>query len=366
MNELFTPRAQPRPPAVSVLMPVRNEERSVAGAIRSVLAQSFQELEVLVIDGASDDGTVAAVEEVAAVDPRVRVLHNPARTIPHALNIGLAAAHGRYVARVDAHAAVSSTYLERGVAELDGDDQVAAVGGRRFGIGEGSTGRAVAAALSSPFGVGNSINHYADAPQDTDHASFGVFRADVVRSIGGWDENLLVNEDVDLDHRILQQGHRIRFDPKMEIYWHVRRTVRDLGRQYRRYGRGKAAMVRKNGPSAVRPRHLAAPALVAWLILATLVGVLGHRRLAAAMAAPYVAALGAATTLTLRKAAKEAADPTAAPAPVAAAAEGGVQPLPLVGAFGAMHLGWGLGFLEGYLLGLRPAEASSRDPKKRR
>jgi glycosyltransferase involved in cell wall biosynthesis len=342
-------------------MPVRNEERSVAGAIRSVLAQSFQELEVLVIDGESDDATVTEVERVVAEDPRVRLLHNANRTIPHALNIGLAAARGRYVARVDAHATISSTYLERGVAELDGDSEVAAVGGRRFGVGDGPTGEAVAAALSSPFGVGNSINHYGTEAQDTDHASFGVFRRDVVRSIGGWDENLLVNEDVDLDHRILQQGHRIRYDPKMEIYWHVRRTVRDLARQYRRYGRGKAAMVRKNGRSAVRMRHLAAPGLVVWLGGAVIAAVSGHPKVAAGMVAPYGLGLVGATAQTMRKA---AAGDMEQPGDVATPQR--LRPLPLVGSFGAMHLGWGLGFLEGYVLGRTPAESSARLRRKLR
>jgi succinoglycan biosynthesis protein ExoA len=333
---------------VSVLMPVRNEERSVAGAIRSVLEQSLQDLEVLVVDGQSDDGTVAAVQLVAASDPRVRLLHNPDRTIPQALNIGLRAAAARYVARVDAHASISATYLERGAAELDAQPGVAAVGGRRFGIGEGPTGRAVAAALSSPFGVGNSINHYAGAAQDTDHASFGVFRTDVVRSIGGWDEHLLVNEDVDLDHRIGLAGFRIRYDPQMEIYWQVRRSVRDLGRQYRRYGRGKAAMVRKNGRSAVRVRHLAAPALITWLGAAAVTALSGHPKVGAAMVAPYAAGLVGASAITVRK----------------GHGQTDLRPLPLIGAFGAMHLGWGLGFLEGYLLGLTPAAASSREPKR--
>jgi succinoglycan biosynthesis protein ExoA len=339
---------QAQAPTVSVLMPVRNEERSVAGAIRSVLDQSLQDLEILVIDGQSDDGTVAAVQQVAAADRRVHLLANPDRTIPQALNIGLHAARGRYVARVDAHASVSATYLERGAGELDAEPDVAAVGGRRFGVGEGPTGRAVAAALSSPFGVGNSINHYAGEAQDTDHASFGVFRTEVVRSIGGWDENLLVNEDVDLDHRIGLAGFRIRYDPQMEIYWQVRRTVRDLGRQYRRYGRGKAAMVRKNGRSAVRLRHLAAPALVTWLGASAVTAAAGHPRVAGIMVAPYAAGLIGATAITIRK----------------GYGQRELRPLPLIGAFGAMHLGWGLGFLEGYLLRLTPAAASSRDPRR--
>jgi succinoglycan biosynthesis protein ExoA len=341
--------SQDRTPIVSVLMPVRNEERSVAGAIQSVLSQTLQNIEILIIDGQSNDATVSIVTELSGTDARVRLLHNPDRTIPHALNIGLRAARGRFVARVDAHASVSDDYLERGVAELTADPAVASVGGRRIGVGDTPTALAVAAALSSPFGVGNSVNHYGTEAQDTDHASFAVSRTDVLRSIGGWDENLLVNEDVDLDHRIGLTGLRIRYDPQMEIYWQVRRTVRDLGRQYRRYGRGKAAMVRKNGRSAVRLRHLVAPALVAWTGAATVVAVSGHPRTAAAMIAPYGAGLTAATAITLRK----------------GYGEGRLSPLPLAGAFAAMHFGWGLGFLEGTLLRLVPAAASGRDPRQR-
>ena len=338
-----------RTPTVSVLMPVRNEERSVAGAISSVLGQTLTDLEILVIDGASDDATVSVVSELARTDPRIRLLDNPDRTIPHALNIGLHAARGRYVARVDAHASVSVDYLERGVAALDDDQKVASIGGRRIGVGDTPTARCVAAALSSPFGVGNSINHYGGQAQDTDHASFAVSRTDVLRSIDGWDEGLLVNEDVDLDHRIGLAGFRIRYDPQMEIYWHVRRTVRDFARQYRRYGRGKAAMVRKNGRSAVRVRHLVAPALVTWLGGAAVAAVSGHPRIATGMVTPYCAGLAGATTVTLRK----------------GYGQEGLRPFPLAGAFAAMHLGWGLGFLEGFLLRLTPAAASGRDPRKK-
>lgn len=369
--------------AISVVMPVLNEERSVDGAIRSVLTQTFTDLELLVLDGDSTDGTAAIVHQIAEVDPRVRLVRNPQRTIPSALNIALAQAQGRYIARVDGHAAVSETYLERGAATLDADPQVAAVGGKRIGVARTSAGVAVATALSSKFGVGDSINHYATEPQDTDHASFGVFRVSVLRPLGGWDENLLVNEDVDLDHRILAQGHRIRFDPDMCIYWHVRESVPALARQYRRYGRGKAAMVLKNGWGAVRIRHLAPPALVVALALAVVCAVLGWWPLAVLLSLPYALALIAAGVLTLRSDIRiepppdtrsggvRTGDPTAAdlgsrgisgPGPSAGRRAG----LPrLLGAFMAMHLGWGLGFLEGVLFRLRPATASARVPSRK-
>jgi succinoglycan biosynthesis protein ExoA len=329
-------------PKVSVLMPTLNEAPTVVAAVRSVLEQSFADTEVLVIDGCSTDGCADRVRQLATREPRVRVLENPARLIPHALNIGLAHARGRYVARVDAHATVSDTYLERGVAALEADPSVAAVGGRRVGVAKTSTGRAIAAALSSPFGVGDSINHYATEAQDTDHASFGVFRAEAVRSVGGWDESLAVNEDVDLDLRLLTEGHRIRFDPEMVINWRIRETLRDFGRQYRRYGRGKAAMVRKNGPAAVRPRHLAAPALVVLLSTAAVTGLSGRRRAATLLALPYPAALAVAVASTT--------------APEA----GALGPARLAGAFATMHLAWGVGFLEGITARAAPTGSSLR------
>jgi cellulose synthase/poly-beta-1,6-N-acetylglucosamine synthase-like glycosyltransferase len=327
-------------------MPTLNEAPTVVAAVQSVLDQSFQDSEVLVVDGSSDDGCADLVRQLAAREPRVRLLENPARLIPSALNIGLAHARGRYVARVDAHATVSDTYLERGVATLEADPSVGAVGGRRVGVARTRTGQAIAAALSSPFGVGDSINHYATEAQDTDHASFGIFRADAVRSVGGWDESLAVNEDVDLDLRLRAEGHRIRFDPEMVINWRIRETLRDFGRQYRRYGRGKAAMVLKNGPTAVRPRHLAAPGLVVMLGTAAVAALAGRRRAATALTLPYPAAVALAVTL--------------AEARTADAERGSLGPVRLAASFATMHLAWGIGFLEGLTTRAAPQSSSVR------
>ncbi len=333
-------------PLVSIVMPVRNESATIRAAVASVLEQTMTGLELMVVDGESTDDTVEQVQDLARADPRLRLLHNPQRTIPHALNVGLAGARGHYLARVDAHAEVNETYLERAVAELERWPRVAAVGGRRIGVAESRTGRAVAAVLSSPFGVGSSINHYGTVRQDTDHASFGVYRVAVLRAVGGWDEELLVNEDVDIDHRIMALGHGIRFDPGMCIYWQVRETLRDFGRQYRRYGRGKAAMVRKNGVGALRGRHLAAPALVTALGAAAVLTVTGHSRLASAIVGPYAAGVGVASVDAWR----HGPDDDTGRASLAA----------LGGAFVVMHVSWGVGFLEGYLLGARPVAASAR------
>ena len=330
-------------PVVSVVMPVRNEERFVEAAIAAVLAQEIP-LELLIMDGGSTDRTADLVRKVG--DHRVHLFANPAQTIPAALNIGLANARGAFVARIDAHAKVNPEYLALGLRHLE-DPGVAAVGGIRLAVASTPTGKAIAAALSSRFGVGNSINHYADQAQDTDHASFGIYRTEVLNSVGGWDEGLLVNEDVDIDHRILAAGHRIRFDPAMEIHWQVRETLPQFARQYRRYGRGKAGMVRKNGRSAVRLRHLVAPAVTGVLGLAGASALIGKGRWALLATAPYVAAIAGATVMTKRN----------------ERTEHSVNVPTLALTFPTMHLAWGTGFLEGMFLGRAPAAATARDPR---
>ncbi|HEY5879951.1 MAG TPA: glycosyltransferase family 2 protein [Nakamurella sp.] len=331
-------------PLISVLMPVRNEQRHVRAALESVLAQNVS-LEVLVVDAMSTDATRDVVESFG--DPRIRILDNPRRVIPAALNLGLAQARGRFVARVDGHMRIAPGHLAAGLAVLAADPQVAAVGGIRIAEASSPTGRAIATALGSPFGVGNSVNHYATTAQDTDHASCGMYRVEVARGVGGWDEELLVNEDVDFDHRIVQAGYRIRFDPRMKAHWRVRESLPAFARQYRRYGRGKAGMVRKNGRGAVRARHLAAPVLVGVLSAAAAAAASGRPRVATALVAPYVGAIGVATARTLR-------DQRSAPR---------ARKLVLAAAFATMHITWGIGFLEGYLLGRPPAAATSRDPR---
>ena len=330
-------------PTVSVLMPVLNEEASVARAVHSVLQQEGVQVEVLVVDGRSVDGTVAVVSQLAARDPRVRLLDNPRTVIPAGLNIGLASSRGDYIARVDGHTFLDSTYFARALAWFAEDARLGAVGGKREGFSAGLMGRTIALALSSPFAIGNSINHFGKARTLTDHASQGVWRAEAARVVNGWDENLLVNEDVDFDHRILQQGWTIGYDPEMRVNWQVRDSVRSLFAQYRRYGRGKGLMVLKNGRSALRLRHVVPPLAVLGAVAVTLIGL--RWPVILLLGLPYVLATLVASVRTWRR----RPDATAAMRPAA---------LPLI--FAAIHGAWGLGMLEGLVLRREPRIASGK------
>lgn len=319
--------AQDSDPSVTVVVPVRNEETTIGACLDSVLAQDWRDLEVLVVDGDSTDATREVVAERRRSDPRIRLLDNPRQVIPTALNAALAAARGRWLIRVDAHATIPPDYVRIAVAHLS-TGRYGAVGGRKDGVGTGPAGRAVAAAMGSRFGVGGSVYHYGTTQCEVDHVPFGAYPVALLRSLGGWNEDLRVNQDFELDYRVRQAGHRIFFDPALRIDWLSRQSVGELFRQYHRYGRGKVDVALLH-PASLRPRHCAAPALV---LLLTAAAATARRRPATglALAAPYLLTLSAATLHTAR--------------PLDPAARRHVAP-----AFVAMHLSWGLGFWEGVL-----------------
>ena len=333
-------------PAVSVLMPALNEEKAIARTIEKVLNQQGVDVELLVIHGQSVDSTGEILDRIAAEDPRVRVIPNPRNLIPVALNLGLAEATADFVARIDAHSEVSEDYLRRGIDWLQKDHRLASVGGARHGVAFTPAGRAIALTLSSPAAIGDSINHFATEPQLTDHASFGVTRTSAARAIGGWDEALLVNEDVDFDHRLIQAGHLIGFDPAMIIGWHVQETLPQLFRQFRRYGRGKGQMIRKNGAGAIRLRHLVPPAFVVGGGLLLAAGVV--RPAALLLLAPYAALVGVASVKAWRNRDRSA--------------ETSAGTLPA--AFVTVHTGWGLGMLEALAFDRQPYLASGNSRLK--
>lgn len=314
------------PELVTVVVPARNEEEFIRACLTSLQQQDYRDLQIIVVDGDSKDATAEIVRSIIEEDPRVELLLNPDRIIPRSLNIGVDAARGRWLVRVDAHATVPPDYVSRAVGHLR-SGRWAGVGGRKDGVGRTSEGQAIAAAMGSRFGVGNSTYHYGDAVQTVEHIPFGAYPLEVIRRLGGWDESLRVNQDFEFDYRVRQSGGALLFDPQLVIRWHSRQSVPDLYRQYQRYGRGKVTVAAKH-PRSLRLRHLAAPALVA---AGALAGVVAIRRpaLGAALCAPYVVALVGATLRTSRR-----VDPPAQLAWVAPA-------------FVAMHVGWGVGFWQG-------------------
>jgi len=307
---------------VSVIVPARNEERSIGTTLEALRAQDYRNLQIIVVDGGSTDGTVAVVERHMAEDPRVELLHNPRGITPVALNVALAAARGPWLVRMDAHATVDPTYVGAAVTRLR-EGGWGGVGGRKDGVGRTPAGRAIATALGSPFGVGGSVYHHGVREQEVDHIPFGAYPTALARELGGWDERLMTNQDFEFDYRLRRSGARLLFDPALHIDWQSKQKMGEFYQQYRRYGRGKVDVALLH-PSSLRPRHLLPPLLVPYLMAAAAVA-LRRPRLAAAMVAPYAAGLAVASVDAGRR------------------VDDGAARALLPVAFLAMHIGWGVG-----------------------
>jgi glycosyltransferase involved in cell wall biosynthesis len=322
-------------PLVSVIIPARNEERFLDACLDSVLSQTLSDLEVIVIDGDSTDRTAALVRERMREEPRLALVHNPDRLTPVSLNLGVLHARGTWVVRVDGHATVCDSYVERAVQHLSSGEW-AGVGGRVDPVGSRPAGRAIGLAMSSRFGIGNAVHHYGTEPVAADHVPFPAYSRELLTRHGGWDETLPVNQDFELDWRIGRAGGRLLYDPAMTISYHGCQSVPAVFRQFRRYGRGKAKVVRLH-PESLRARHLVAPAMVAgtmvaWLLAAVLIFVVPTLAvLCLAVVVPYLLAVALASFLLARR--------------LTGWRERVWLPVALV----AMHWGWGLGFWQGLL-----------------
>jgi succinoglycan biosynthesis protein ExoA len=320
------------PGLVTVVVPAKNEQRFIAACLDSICAQTYENIEILVVDGASDDSTVDIVRAKARDDARIQLLTNAQEIIPISLNIAVRAARGQWLVRVDAHSTVPPTYVAQAVEHLASGNW-GGVGGRKDGVGKTPQGRAIAVAMSSKFGVGNSTYHHGTETQTVEHIPFGTYPLSVIRSVGGWDENLRVNQDFEFDHRVREAGHEILFDPALRIDWHCRQSFRALEKQYARYGEGKTRIFRLH-PRSIKVRQVAPLVLLPAFVGAIVA--LPRKPIASLFSiGPYLAFL---LMGTVREHAK-----------LDDVREKGTLPT----AFAAMHLGFSRGLWTGTLKALR-------------
>jgi glycosyltransferase involved in cell wall biosynthesis len=318
---------------VSVLVPIRNEQAHIREAFDSMRAQRFNgTIEFLLVDGRSEDGTRAILDEIAAADERVQVLDNPGRTTPSALNVGLRAARGEYVVRMDAHAYYPPVYVSGGVERLRRGD-VDWVSGPAIATGGGPVGRAVSLALGSWLGAGGSRKWSGSTETEMDTGVFaGVWLRSTLERHGGWDEGWPANQDSELAARVFGEGGRIVCLPEMAARYTPRNSLRGLARQYFRYGYYREKTACKH-PHSLRRSHLLPPALVIAAVAA-----LGSRRLRRPAMLVLALYTGAVVGESARIAAGESGD-------AGAETEDAAPYLPLV--FATMHASWGVGFLTG-------------------
>lgn len=316
----------PSTPRVTVVVPMRNESATIAQCLRSILDNRVEgDFEVLVLDGASTDDSVAVVRQLAEHDPRVALLPNPERLQAAAFNRGLAAARGEFLVRMDAHTLYEPDYIAECVRLLE-ETGAAGVGGVQRATGTNAVGRAIAVAVSSRFAAGDAKYRHATEPAWVDTVYLGAWRTSTLRDVGGMNPRWAVNEDYEMNTRIRDRGGRMYLSPTIRSTYFVRSSLSRLARQYFRYGFWKARTL-VHHPRSVRWRQLVAPAFVLSLVaapfLVAIAGPIGAAHLIAYGVANLVASTLAASGSRWRH----------------------LPLLPLI--FLIIHLSWGSGFLTG-------------------
>jgi glycosyltransferase involved in cell wall biosynthesis len=317
---------------VSIVIPIYNEAGYIARCLASVLANDTlpEPLDIVVVDGMSTDGTRDIVREISQSHPNVRLIDNPEKTVPYAMNRGIAAARGDVIIRVDGHAEIARDFVARALEALAAHPECACVGGVTENAAETAVGKAIALAMASRFGVGNVAYRLGERDGYVDTLLYGAYRKSVFDDIGLFDPVLTRNQDDDLNFRLTRAGHKIWMSRDIRARYVVRPDYRKLFKQHRQYGYWKVYVGRKHG-TVTTLRQLVPPAFVLTLLLLFVAALFSGVALAllGGLVAVYVAA-GLLEAFRLAEGAPKKA-------------------MQVWLAFLALHFGYGLGYLEGIL-----------------
>jgi glycosyltransferase involved in cell wall biosynthesis len=305
-------------------MPVLNEERHLAEAVKAILTQEYAgELELVLAIGPSRDRTQEIAEKLAADDPRIIVVPNPTGRTPHGLNASIQASQYSVVVRVDGHSLLPPDYVRAAVETLEetGADNV---GGIMAAEGITPFEKAVARAMTSSIGVGNAPFHTGGRAGEAETVYLGTFRRTALERVGGYDETFVRAQDWEMNHRIRQSGGKVWFTPRMRVTYRPRPSVRALAKQYFHTGRWRRVVGREH-QGTLNVRYLAPPLAVVAMAVGMVAGAFGFWP-GWILPGGYAAGIIAGSV------------PTGKGLPTAAWLR-----LPLV--YATMHISWGVGFL---------------------
>jgi succinoglycan biosynthesis protein ExoA len=340
-------------PLISVILAIRNEALTIQSCLNSLLEQENQDfdVEILAIDGNSTDGTWELLQELASHDRRIRVLRNEKQRTPFAFNLGLREAKGDFVAILGAHTLYARNYLSVCLRELMAQDAVAC-GGRVITKPAGNTleARLVAIALCHPFG--SSRKSFRTQPEGfVDTVNYPVMRKSALIQAGGYDEELLRNQDNDMSQRLRGQGRRLYCTWKTHCIYHPKGTLREL--MTYAYGNGYWNVVSwKKNRAAMGARHF-----IPFLFVVSLLGA-GLFALAGAFLKTAYAGLAVAPLILLFCLYLAAAVAGAIQTAIRQKWPGALW-LPAV--FFGFHFSYGFGTLRAILAGARPRSTELRN-----
>ena len=224
-------------PFVTFIIVAYNEEEFIGNLLNEYYHQDYPALlrELIIVDGDSQDDTKKIAQEFVQAHPElaITILDNPKRILAPGINIALRAARGDIVCRVDAHVAIPSDHISKGVKLLNGkrNSGVVCIGGPWQTVGKGFWGRAIAAVLSNPFGVGNAKFRYSKTAGFVNTVPCGFFWRWVFDEVGFYREDLGRTEDNELHARIRGRGWKFYLSPELITKYFCRSTIRGFLQQ---------------------------------------------------------------------------------------------------------------------------------------
>jgi len=217
---------------VSIIIPCRNEEKFISKCLDSIITQDYpkDKLEILVVDGMSNDDTRKIVKKYIEQYPFIKMLDNPKKIVPTAMNIGIKEAKGDIIVRMDAHTEYPKDYVSKIIYWLDksGADNVGGICITKSGSNN-LLAKAIAFTLSSPFGVGNAMFRIGvKKPKEVDTVPFGAYRKEVFNKIGYFNEKLVRNQDIEFNLRLKKAGGKILLVPDIISHYIARSNIKDF------------------------------------------------------------------------------------------------------------------------------------------
>lgn len=234
---------------LSIIIPTYNEEAYIEECLKSLEVQTYDLnlFEVIIVDGGSTDNTLKKIirfKEKSKLN--ILIKENKNKTAPYAMNIGIKAAKGEIIIRIDGHAYVEKEFLEKCVDTLKRNSDVCCVGGRIETISKNDIGEVISLAMSSPFGVGDAKFRYSNEETYVDTLAFGAYKKNIFDEIGLFDEEFVRNQDDELNYRVIKSGNKILLNPDIKSYYYSRNSLKKLYNQYFQYGYWKIKVIKKH------------------------------------------------------------------------------------------------------------------------
>lgn len=264
-------------PFITALLVTYNEENYIEKSLLSLINQTYpsEKYEIVIIDGMSTDGTLDKINSIAKryETHEIRILTNEKKILASGWNIGIRAAKGEYVVRIDAHAEAKDNFIEKSIETMLKITDAVCVGGKLVTISSSNSNEVVSKVLSSPFGVGNSSFRVSDKAGYADTAVYGLYRKQIFEEVGYFNEKLVRNQDIELHWRIKEYGGKFYFNPEIESVYYARNTVKKMSKQAFENGKWNMILL-KNHSAALSLRHMVPFAFVIYLICSAIGGII--------------------------------------------------------------------------------------------